>query len=151
MVKGLFRGAAAGAAGTTALNAVTYLDMALRARPASETPQQAVAKIAEQAGIDVPGDSAQKQNRLNGLGPLAGIVTGVGIGATAGLLSPIIGRLPTLAGATLLGAAAMAGSNLPLTRLGLTDPSTWSAVDWLSDVVPHLVYGLVTYPMLKRR
>jgi hypothetical protein len=36
MFKGLARGAAAGAAGTTALNAVTYLDMAVRARPASD-------------------------------------------------------------------------------------------------------------------
>ncbi len=31
----LLLGAAAGAAGTTALDAVTYLDMALRGRPAS--------------------------------------------------------------------------------------------------------------------
>ncbi|MDQ1620983.1 MAG: hypothetical protein QOE19_3552, partial [Actinomycetota bacterium] len=23
-------------------------------------------------------------------------------------------------------------------------PRTWSAVDWVADVVPHLAYGLVT-------
>ena len=34
----LLAGIAAGAAGTTALNATTYLDMALRGRPASRTP-----------------------------------------------------------------------------------------------------------------
>ena len=35
-----------------------------------------------------------------------------------------------------------------MTALKVTDPRTWSAVDWLSDVVPHLVYGLVTYATL---
>lgn len=144
------RGAMAGAAGTTALNAVTYLDMAVRARPASDIPQQAVAKIAERSGRPVPGHGEERENRLGGLGPLAGIATGVGLGAAAGLLRPILRRLPTVVGATVLGGAAMAGSNLPLTKLGLTDPTTWSAVDWASDVVPHLAYGLVTYKALTR-
>ncbi len=145
------RGAAAGAAGTTALNAVTYLDMAVRGRPSSDTPQQAVEKLAEQAGVDVPGEGETRDNRIQGLGPLAGIATGVGIGVAAGLLRPIVGRLPTLIGAPLLGAAAMAGSDLPLTKLGLTDPSKWTSVDWLSDAVPHLAYGAVTFALLKRR
>ena len=35
---GLLSGAAAGAAGTTALNVITYLDIALRGRPTSSTP-----------------------------------------------------------------------------------------------------------------
>jgi hypothetical protein len=30
-----------------------------------------------------------------------------------------------------------------MTVLGVTDPRTWSATDWVSDLVPHLVYGLV--------
>ena len=38
----ILRGAAAGAAGTTALNVVTYLDMAIRGRPASDTPERSV-------------------------------------------------------------------------------------------------------------
>ena len=46
MLSALLRGALAGAAGTTALNAVTYLDIAVRARPASETPQRAVKAVA---------------------------------------------------------------------------------------------------------
>jgi len=150
MLKALLRGASAGAAGTTALNAVTYADMALRARPASEIPQQAVDKLADLAGHRVPGEGEEKQNRLDGLGPLAGIATGVGIGAVAGLLSPILARLPTLVGAGLLGAAAMAGSDLPLKKLGLTDPANWSTVDWVSDVVPHFAYGLVTSRALAR-
>ena len=39
MIREALLGAAAGAAGTTALNISTYLDMALRARPASTTLQ----------------------------------------------------------------------------------------------------------------
>ncbi|PZS16525.1 MAG: hypothetical protein DLM57_10200 [Pseudonocardiales bacterium] len=151
MLKAVMRGAIAGAAGTTALNAVTYLDMAVRARPSSDTPQRAVATIAERAGHPVPGQGAERENRLGGLGPLAGIATGVGIGAAAGLLGPVVRRLPTVVGASLLGAAAMAGSDLPLTKLGLTDPSAWSKVDWLSDVVPHFAYGLITHKALQRR
>lgn len=40
MTRRFLHGLAAGAAGTTALNAVTYLDMALRGRPASTTPEE---------------------------------------------------------------------------------------------------------------
>jgi hypothetical protein len=137
------RGAAAGAAGTTALNAVTYLDMALRGRPASSTPEQTVEKLAAAAGTPVPGDDETRSNRLAGLGPLTGIATGVGIGAAAGLLARGTGlRTPALG--ALVGTAAMAGSNGPMTALGITDPRTWSSSDWVSDVVPHLAYGLVT-------
>jgi hypothetical protein len=32
--------------------------------------------------------------------------------------------------------------------LGVSDPRTWSAADWISDVVPHLAYGVVTYVTL---
>ncbi|PZS29284.1 MAG: hypothetical protein DLM58_15755 [Pseudonocardiales bacterium] len=151
MFKALLRGAIAGAAGTTALNAITYLDMAVRARPASDTPQQAAEKIAELAGRPVPGHGEERENRLGGLGPLAGIATGVGIGAAAGLLGPVVRKLPTVVGAALLGGAAMAASDVPLAKLGLTDPTTWSAVDWASDVVPHFAYGLVTHLALQRR
>jgi hypothetical protein len=42
MLKHILRGVAAGAAGTTALNAVTYLDMVLRGRGASSTPEESV-------------------------------------------------------------------------------------------------------------
>ena len=30
-----------------------------------------------------------------------------------------------------------------MTVLGVTDPRTWSAVDWISDLVPHLAYAAV--------
>ncbi len=47
-------GAAAGAAGTTALNVVTYLDMAVRGRPASSTPEMTVEKLSEKSHVRSP-------------------------------------------------------------------------------------------------
>ncbi len=38
----------------------------------------------------------------------------------------------------------MAGSDDPAAALGVTDPTKWSAASWVSDVVGHLTYGLVT-------
>jgi hypothetical protein len=51
MSQGVLTGLAAGAAGTTALNAVTYLDMVVRARPASTTPEDTVRKIEQLIGV----------------------------------------------------------------------------------------------------
>jgi hypothetical protein len=149
MIRPLLRGALAGAAGTTALNAATYVDMAVRARPASDTPERAVEKVTGDLGVPVPGQGAERENRLHGLGPLAGIATGVGIGVAAGLLRPVVARLPILLSAPLVGAAAMAATDLPMSRMGLTDPKQWSGVDWASDAVPHLAYGLVTVLALR--
>ena len=137
------RGAAAGAAGTTALNAVTYLDMAWRGRPPSSTPEDTVEKLAHAAGVEVPGDDQTRQNRLAGLGPLTGIATGVGVGVAAGLLARSR-RLPWPALAGVVGLGAMAGANGPMTVLGITDPRSWGVAGWLSDGVPHVVYGVVT-------
>jgi len=149
MFANLLRGAAAGAAATTVLNAVTYLDMAWRARPASDLPEQAVDEWAKRAGRPVPGEGQQRQNRLHGLGPLAGIGTGVGVGMAAGLLRPIVTRLPAVFGAALLGGAAMAASDVPLAKLGLSDPTKWSGQQWASDAIPHLAYGLTAIAMLR--
>ena len=73
-------GAIAGAAGTAALNAATYLDVAVRGRPSSGTAQE------KSAGRRGPFDS---------------------VGAK------------------------------------------WSTADWLSDLVPHLVYGAVVAATLR--
>ena len=145
----LLSGAAAGAAGTTALNAVTYVDMALRGRPASSTPEDTVERLAGSAGVAVPGEGQTRDNRLSGLGALTGIATGVAVGALAGLA--VRGRDPSLPALSLLvGGAAMAGSNVPMTALRVTDPRSWSAADWVSDLVPHLAYGLVTAALARR-
>ena len=142
-------GLAAGAVGCVALDASTYLDMVLRGRPASDLPAQAAGKLAEGAGVDLAGRHEQgagerAANRESGLGALLGHGVGIGIGVAYGVLRPAVRRLPApLAGAGL-GLAAMAGSDVPLVALGLTDPRTWGATGWASDVVPHLVYGLAT-------
>jgi len=78
-------GAAAGAAGTTALNAVTYLDIAVRGRPSSDTPEQTVERLSQVAHAPVPGEGETRDNRVAGLGPLAGLVTGVGSGVLLAL------------------------------------------------------------------
>jgi hypothetical protein len=35
-----------------------------------------------------------------------------------------------------------------MTALGVTDPRSWDATSWLSDVIPHLAYGAVTAAVL---
>ena len=40
--------------------------------------------------------------------------------------------------------AAMAASDVSIALTGVSDPRTWTPADWASDVIPHLVYGLVT-------
>ena len=141
----LVRGALAGAAGTTALNAATYVDMALRARPASETPQQTVAAVADKTGYDVSAATVdQTQNRLTGLGSLSGIATGVGVGVAAGILAPLLTRVPPFLATVAVGAGAMAASDVSMAKLGVTNPREWSSTDWLSDALPHLAYGAVT-------
>lgn len=148
MTPGLLRtmaaGAAAGAAGTTALNAVTYLDMILRGRAESEMPRRAVETAAEKAGVEVPGDGEQRSNRVEALGALSGIATGVGIGVGAALGRAVLVRQPLPVAAVVTGAAAMAATDAPMAATGLTDPRSWSLADWLSDAVPHLAYGVVT-------
>ncbi len=108
-------GAAAGSVGTVALNTATYADMVFRARPASSVTSTVAAKLADKAGIDLPGEGEDTgetaQNRQSGLGALFGIVTGVGVGIAYGLVRPALGYdvSKTRAGAAL-GLAAMAGA-----------------------------------------
>jgi len=139
----MVRGAAAGAAATTALNAVTYLDMAVRGRGTSSTPEDTVDKMAATAHVTIPGDEQKRQNRVQGLGPLMGLVAGVGVGVLAGLARASGYRSSRPVGITLTTLVVLMAANGPMTVLGVTDPRTWSATDWISDVVPHLAYGVV--------
>lgn len=146
----LAHGALAGAAGTTALNAVTHLDMALRGRPASSTPEQTVERGAALVGLAVPGDQEQKQARESGLGSLLGALAGVGAGVSLAALRAATGRprgVPATLGTTWV--LVMVVGNGPMTVLGVTDPRTWRAVDWVADVVPHLGYALVATAALE--
>jgi hypothetical protein len=133
------RGLVAGAAATTALNAVTYLDMAVRGRPPSSTPEQSVQKLADAAHVGL-GPAEKARNRKAGLGPLLGYATGAGVAVAYAYL--VRGRrLPWPVNAVALTALAMVAANAPMTVTGVTDPRRWSAADWAADVVPHLAYG----------
>ena len=147
--RALGRGVAAGAAGTTALNAAAYVDMAVRARGSSDMPERAVEQLAHQVGQEIPGEGEARTNRLQGLGALAGILTGVSVGVAAAMLGPVMRRLPAPLAGLLVGGLAMAATDLPLQRLGLTNTSTWSSEDWLSDAIPHLAYGVTTAATLR--
>jgi hypothetical protein len=137
------RGAAAGAAGTTALNAVTYLDMAVRGRGASSTPERTVEALAGKAHVAIPGEGETRENRLQGLGPLTGLAAGVGVGVLAGLARALGVATRPLPAAALTTAAVLVAANGPMTVLGITDPRTWSTTDWVSDLVPHVAYAAV--------
>jgi hypothetical protein len=143
MLAQMLKGAAAGAAGTTALNAVTYLDMAIRGRPASSTPEDTVEKMAERAHVTIPGDGDKRANRIAGLGPILGLAAGVAVGAAYGAVTSFTGK-PTLRTGTLAtGVSALLVGNAPMTVLGVTDPRQWDARAWISDIVPHVAYALV--------
>lgn len=140
-------GLVAGAAGTVALNATTYLDMAVRGRPASSMPAQTVDELADDVGVDLAGGQEQDvaDQRAEGLGALLGFVTGLGCGAVYGLVAGRCRRrTPVPVGAAALTLAAMAGANVPASVTGVTDPRTWGVQGWAADLVPHLLYGFVT-------
>ena len=144
MLMSILKGAAAGAAGTTALNATTYLDMTVRARPTSSTPEDTVEKLAEVSHLKIPGTGEDRDNRVAGLGPLSGIATGVAIGALLGFTRSLGWRPPVAVGSLAATLAVLVGANGPMTALGITDPRTWSLESWVADVVPHVAYGIVT-------
>ncbi len=142
------RGAAAGAAGTTALNAVTYLDMALRGRPASRSPEETIKKLSDLAHLGVPGSGDRQVDRIAGLGPLTGLLAGIGVGAAMGAVRSAGWRPGPLVSGLIATLGALLGTNGPMTVLGITDPREWSAGDWVADVIPHLAYGMVTAGVL---
>ncbi len=142
-------GTAAGAIGTVALNAVTYGDMLVRGRPASSVPSQVAGQMVEKAGIDLSAESEEPdgptaQNRQSGLGALQGFAVGLGIGTVYGLLRPSLGDVSKVRAGTALCLVAMVASDGPAVALGVTDPRRWDLNSWLSDIVPHLAYGLAT-------
>lgn len=138
VVTPLGRGLLAGVVGTLALDAATYLDMALTGRPASRVPEEAVRRAALAAGLDLPADDP----RLPAYGAVGGLLTGSAVGVVASLLRERGPRLRSPVGAMAVGVLAMASTNLPLTLAGLTDPRAWSRSHWVRDVLPHLAFGV---------
>lgn len=143
-------GAIAGAAGTMALDVVSYADMAVRGRGSSGMPAEVIRRLAVKAGIaalSVPSDDADDatKNRRTALGAIGGYKIGILLGALYGLVAGSAEKERAIVGpAIVLAAAAMAASDVPATLLEITHPAQWSAVDWISDLVPHAAYGLVT-------
>jgi len=141
---GLLCGAAAGAAGTSALNVIGYLDIALRGRATSTTPERTVEAMSRLFRITVPGTGDILANRISGLGALTGYAAGIGMGVILGL-AYALGWQPRPLVTTLVATAlALIGTNGPMTVLGVTNPWTWGVVGWISDLIPHLGYGIVT-------
>jgi hypothetical protein len=141
--RGLAAGTIAGAVGTLALDVVSYGDMLLQGRAASALPGQAAARLAEMVGFDLgAADSDAARNRGTALGALLGYGTGVAVGAAFGVWARRR-HLSSLTG-PLFGGVAMVVANGPMVAQRLTDPRTWGAAGWASDIVPHLAYGWVT-------
>ncbi len=142
------RGLAAGAAGVTALNAASFVDMLIRGRPGSEAPGRLVEELLRWADIDIPGRGQEKANRRTALGAIAGIKAGLGVGMLAAAARSAGLRVPAPIGVALTGAAAMAAADVPLAKLNITDPSTWSSRDWTVDVAGHFAYGMSVHAVL---
>jgi hypothetical protein len=97
----------------------------------------------------VAGGPETRENRRDALGQLLGLAAGVGTGIGLGLASRAGWRPGRVVGATVATVAALVAGNGPMTALGVTDPRSWSRVDWASDVVPHVAYGIVAASVLR--
>jgi hypothetical protein len=135
------RGLAAGAVGTSLLNTVTYLDMALRGRPASPVPEAGAERMAASAGVSLGAEPREVEARKAGVGALLGMLTGFAGGAAFGIVRPLAPTVGWPPAAALTGLAIMFATDAASTAMGTTDPRSWSPADWASDVVPHLAYG----------
>ena len=150
MYRKVMRGMAAGAAGTVALDIATYADMVIRGRPSSSVPAELAGKLTEALHVDLEGEETGQQasqvagRRRSGLGALFGYATGLGIGAAYGLIRPQFRRVPLPLAGVAVGLAAMVASDVPAVSTGVTNPREWGTSGWLADLVPHLIYGLVT-------
>ena len=142
--------AAAEVIGTTVPNAVSLVDLTLHDWPANKTPQEgaeASAAIAEGAGRQPRNARSQ---RLPGLGGLRGIACGVGAGAVVGLVMSLGWPTRRSVRSVVATIGAMVVANAPLTMLRVHDPTTWTAEDWVTDVMPHLAYGASMAAVLHR-
>jgi hypothetical protein len=147
MLGRLLLGAVAGAAGNLTLEIVTYGDMLLRGRAASGVPATMAGTLADNFGIEAPSSAAtgnQADNRRSAAGALLGYALGIGLGGAYGLARPSLGRVSTPLRGVAVGLAAMAAADTSYAVTGVSDPKSWSVADWISDLVPHIIYGLVT-------
>jgi hypothetical protein len=142
-------GTAAGAVGTVALDITTYANLVIRGGSPSSVPSRMVNILADKAGIDLSAQGkgnqdSLAQNRESALGALLGYINGLGVGTLYGLLRSRTKRMSLPLASIGVGVAAMAASDVPIIALRASDPKTWGLSGWVSDVIPHLIYGLVT-------
>jgi hypothetical protein len=64
------------------------------------------------------------------------------------MLRSQFGETPILLAGTLVGLTTMAASDFPLVTLLVSNPKTWGVSGWLADLIPHLIYGIVTVAIL---
>lgn len=88
--------------------------------------------------------SKTARNRLTALGALVGYGVGLSTGVAYALTRTRLGKLPLPLAGVAVGLAAMAGSDVPSVALGVTNPKTWGWSGWIEDIIPHLIYGMVT-------
>jgi uncharacterized membrane protein len=137
MTSTLTRGLAAGAVGTALLDAATYADLLVTGRPASDAPGRTVRALAAARGLELPDDGS----RLAAYGQLGGLAAGLAVGVAASLARRAGVEVGAPLGIAATAAAAMAATDLPMARAGVSDPRTWSAQDWVRDALPHLAFG----------
>lgn len=142
------RGLAAGAAGVTTLNLITYLDMVIRGRPSSSVPEKLVDELAAESGVTIPGDDDSRSARRTALGALSGMASGASIGVLVSVARRYGTQLPMPLEAVAGGALAMTFSDGPAARLDITDPWSWTPAQWMSDIVPHLGFGITVSTLL---
>jgi hypothetical protein len=153
MFRSALRGAIAGATGNLVLEIVTYGDMLLRGRAASGVPARTAGILADTLGIEALGTGATGEvadNRRAAAGALLGYGLGVGLGGAYGLLRARGGRVSRPLTGVAIGLAAMTVADASYALTGSSDPRTWSAVDWASDLIPHLIYGLTTVAVFEK-
>lgn len=139
----MWRGLLAGAAGTMALNSITYLDMLVRGRPASRLPADTARQFTASLGTPLGSDD-EADNRADALGALLGYAAGSSTAVLYAFGSPGLRTLPVWTRMALVALAAMLAGNVPSIVSGITDPRKWGAEGWIADIVPHIAYGVVT-------
>jgi hypothetical protein len=149
MAQTTMSGIIAGATGTVALDVATYLDMAIRGRSSSSAPSQLIDVTAKSMHVPlspqgVGAQDQQAQNRESGLGALLGYINGLGVGIIYGLIRSRLQKNSIPLAAIGVGLAAMAASDVPLIVTKISNPKSWGLAGWASDLIPHLIYGLVT-------
>lgn len=104
-------------------------------------PERVVGAFAAETGGRVPGRGAARGARRTALGALAGIANGLGVGELASAVRSYGVPLPAPVGAVVIGAAAMAATDVPVALLWAGDPRTRTAADWLAGAASHLASG----------